>query len=210
MKTHILILCLILLLATGATESQQENQFLARRVAILETQVNSLLRRVEKLETQSLKSTQPKTTSKAKPSGDRGPTLETKGFGPILEVGQIAYLNGNHDTGTGIYVDADARVQEIIDATNMIVQITIGYKAHYPDNSPIGRSNYTTGVHIPYRHTSITKDVWIRGLSTTGLVDRSQVKYAAPLEITGTKTYTEWGDRTTLFVLEPVGKTSQL
>lgn len=212
MKTRILALFLILLLTMGATESQQENQFLARRVAVLETQVGSLLRRIEKLETQSLKTTQPKTTSRTQSSGQQVSNSHLRAFGPVLQVGQIAYLNGYHATSQGSY-RATARVQEIIDATNMIVQISVDYEPHYPRDPATGRAyvyhdlrtgGVSTGPSIPSRYMAIMKDVWINGLSTTGLVDRSEVKYAGPLEITGTKTYTEWGDRTTLFVLEPV------
>lgn len=47
-------------------------------------------------------------------------------------------------------------------------------------------------------------DVWIRGVSTEGLVDGANMDYRNPLTVTGTKTYdTTAGAGRTVFVLEP-------
>lgn len=203
MKSHktraaaLLLIC-ILIICLGAAPS------IDRRVQTLETQVRSLLRRVAGLEKKKLASVYPKYMDLAKridalekrplPSGPptpkpkpkpKAPTVR-KGFGPVLEMGQIAYLNGTHDIGHGSY-RADAWVKSIIDITNMIVVITVDYRAHNPT-----------------RYTPITTNVWVKGLNTVGLVDNSKLEYSGLLKATGTKTYTTVsGTGKTVFVLEP-------
>ncbi|HLB74545.1 MAG TPA: hypothetical protein VJJ98_11035 [Sedimentisphaerales bacterium] len=204
MKRHlatVLTICLGAAICAGVAGDAPTTQQLEQRISTLETQVRSLLRRVETLEKQQLEITKP-TTKRKDPlekivteSAKRAATpAERKGFGTDLAVGQVAYLDGTHDTGREVY-QASAYAREIIDANNMIVEITIGYKAEYPRFS-------TTGV--PSRHIGITKLIWLKGVSTAGLVDNSKVNCPDPMKVTGTKTYTAvTGALRTTFVLEP-------
>ena len=212
MKHHksIVIVTLIACVAIGGIAATEIQDPFARRVQTLETQVKSLLRRVEDLEKQKLGSTYPKWTDLAKrvtalekrkpaiatPKGKPAAPPAATSFSSDLAVGQIAYLGRANN----------ARVEDIIDGTNMVVEITVGYKS-LATRSPglrFNESRFLTGVRSGGPQEAITKTVWIKGLNTAGLVDRSEVKSPGPLKITGTTSYTKWSDKTTLFVLEPV------
>ena len=211
MKHHkSIIVTLFAFAAIGGIAATETQDPLARRVQTLETQVKSLLRRVEDLEKQKLGSTYPKWTDLTKrvtalekrklaPAAAKAapaPPAAASSFSSDLAVGQIAYLGRTNN----------ARVEDIIDGTNMVVEITVGYKS-LATRSPglrFNESRFLTGVRSGGPQEAITKTVWIKGLNTAGLVDRSEVKSPVPLKITGTRSYTKWSDKTTLFVLEPV------
>ena len=82
--------------------------------------------------------------------------------------------------------------------------------SYFSPSSPCEKKGDSThngdlhGVRSGGPQEAITMTVWIKGLNTAGLVDRSEVKSPVPLKITGTRSYTKWSDKTTLFVLEPV------
>ena len=209
MKHHksIVIVTLIACVAIGGIAATEIQDPFARRVQTLETQVKSLLRRVEDLEKQKLGSTYPKWTDLTKrvtalekrklaPAAAKAapaPPAAASSFSSDLAVGQIAYLGRTNN----------ARVEDIIDGTNMVVEITVGYRNLHP-RAPVGESRFLSGPPTSVPKVAITKTVWIKGLNTAGLVDRSEVKSPGPLKITGTRSYTKWSDKTTLFVLEPV------
>ena len=81
--------------------------------------------------------------------------------------------------------------EQIINKENVIVKTSISYKR---DDS------YDSGlVFSPIRPL-----VWLKGMVTSGLVDKSKITCSQFLEITGTKTYTTAdGASNTIFVMQP-------
>jgi len=159
--------------ASTSVESQHE-----RRIQVLETQVRSLLTRVETLEKDSLAAKSPSkrretsAPTKRRETSARASTYPER-FGPGLQVGQIAYLGSN------------ARVLQVVDGENMLVEIVTFLS-----------SALSAG---------FTKEtVWLKGISTTGLVDGVRLDTKVPLKITGTQPYMTSLGKTTVFLLEPL------
>ena len=181
----------VLLAASAGTTVHRDPRQAAyeTRVERLETQLAKVTSRVEvlekKLRTFNLRPPAPAATQ-AVPLRIKGAAEK---FGPTLTVGQTAYLTQN-----------DAIVKEIIDGQNMLVRLTVQVLSRRTSSGPL-ESRFLTSA--PSRPMPVHKMVWVKGISTTGLVDGSPVKTRVPLIITGTKAYTSWGDKETFFLLEP-------
>jgi len=204
MKHHksIIVLAIIACAAIGGIAATETQDPLARRVQTLETQVRSLLRRVEVLEKHKLASTTPQRTEMSKrlkafafQREQKATPAAAKSFSSPLAVGQVAVLGKSNN----------ARVVSIVDGNNMIVQMTVGHKTRLRTYRPREMWSAIASQANGDPSGAITKTVWVKGLNTADLADRSEVKYSEPLKITGTKTYTSvMGAAQTVFVLELV------
>jgi hypothetical protein len=106
-------------------------------------------------------------------------------FKKPLTVGQVSYLENDK------YKQV-LEVIQVIDERNVLVKFMFGYH--------IAQTRTRS-----YASTHGVETVWLKGLSTEGLVDGSPIKTNKAFKITGTKTYTT-ADRgaATVFMLEPV------
>jgi hypothetical protein len=189
--------------ASTSVESQHE-----RRIQVLETQVRSLLRRVETLEKDRPAAKSP---TKRRETSAPVPTYPQR-FGPGLQVGQIAYLGNS------------ARVLQVVDGENMLVEIKIlprprefkgitESKVTWPEvKGPLTAAMKEARGFTPSKApadtfiTTVEETVWVKGIRTTGLVDEGGLDIKVPLEITGTQSYTTLSGQTTVFLLEPLKK----
>jgi len=196
-------LSIIILLCVGIAYGQDDPNILNTKIAQLEKTIARQERIIEKLNTkiaeqeketkrllalcrQNRIETNPKKMAR-QPKNDG----IAKRFEGHLEVGQIAYLGELNDL----------RITHIIDKQNAIVDFRIWIRLedrYLPRSGPIDKEG-----HI-YRDDPYTETVWVRGISTTNLVDGSYIKTDKPLKVAGTKTYdTASGGTKTVFLIEP-------
>lgn len=179
---------LVIIFGLGNTRRTRARTFRARkthkqRLIDLENQVSDLLIRVADLEQ--------KFTAPGKAEGISGKFVRP------LKVGQTAYLKDNF-----------AKVEQVINAKNMLIDIITGYET-IPGTAPrqwtareAGHLTRAPTIYEPQR--PVHEVVWLRGIDTKGLADGSKVELDKPLKITGTETYeTIMGGSKTVFVLEP-------
>ena len=95
--------------------------------------------------------------------------------------------------GTSIMgIEQEMRIIGIINDHESIVEYTVNYQL------------ISVGGPVKYPE-SVTKTIWLRGVSTVGKVDRSSITPPPLLIITGTKDYeTVLGAKQTVFVMEPL------
>lgn len=106
-----------------------------------------------------------------------------------FRIGQFGRL------GINKYTEQKFRIISIVDENNSIVEFDIG--SFYERHNSLGM-----GVGRP---TPILKTVWLRNVSTAGLVDRSKVTPPPFLIITGTQDYENpIGAKQTVYVFEPL------
>jgi hypothetical protein len=85
-------------------------------------------------------------------------------------------------------------VTQIIDDNNAIVSIRLYRK-----------ERILTAAQARAIEKSLTKTIWLKGVSTVNYADGSGIQLNTTCEITGTKSYTTaFGSQKTLFVMEPV------
>ena len=124
-------------------------------------------------------------------------------FMPPFQVGQI----GKMGTGSG-HVSQSMRVLGIVDSRTALVEYTVDEEIVSSGGS--GGFGSTQGRFLTGRSSGgvpypVTKTIWLTGIDTTGLVDRSEVIPPRFMIITGTKDYeTVLGAKQTVFVFEPL------
>ncbi len=109
-----------------------------------------------------------------------------------LVVGQTAFFSGQNSP----------RVEQIIDNNNMIARIVIRWE--FVANTSRSQESFLL-TRQTGREKPVYRSIWIKGLDTFGMVERSKIKTKRPFTITGTKTYEDLRSKnTTVFVLEPI------
>ena len=207
------ILSIIILLCAGIAYSQDDPNALSAKIAQLEKTIARQERIIEKQKTkleeqekeikrlfalcrQNRIETNPqKTTKRPKYDG-----IAKTFHWPWLEVGQIAYLGGKpnmqeftrYKVGSAylqVPHEPMLKIIQIIDEQNAIVDFCWTFIP------PADGKDYGS----LYRCDT----VWVKGISTTNLVDGGRIKTDKPLKITGTKTYDTADGTNTIFLIEP-------
>ena len=120
-----------------------------------------------------------------------------------FHVGQVGKMGSGSN-----HVAQSMRALGVVDARTALVEYTVDEELISSGGD--GGFGSTEGRFLTGRHTGgvpypVTKKIWLTGIDTTGLVDRSEIIPPRFMIITGTHDYyTVAGNKQTVFVFEPL------
>ena len=115
----------------------------------------------------------------------------------------------------GVSRNGEFKVVQVVGPNEMLAEISTEYETEHVAEQWVpaypgvtGMRGHTIQVQGPLVKDSKPNEVWVKGISTAGLIDGVEINRKDVFKVTGTKTYTTGMGVTTVFMLEPVTSVS--